>query len=85
MEPYYVGLGVRCRQSAFRFEDGEGRAIFEGEVPTTREAVERLRAVHHLPSVTPVVKRGTVALFVARQLAAVGRRLMMVDAHEVRH
>ena len=50
MEPYYVGLDVHSRQSAFVIEDGEERVMAQGEVPTTRAAFERLRAVQASPA-----------------------------------
>jgi transposase len=85
MEQYYVGLDVHSRQSAFAIENGEGRVIAQGEVPTTPAALEGLRAAHHLPPGTPVaLETGTVAFFVARQLASVGLMPVVIDAHEVR-
>ena len=73
MGQYYVGLDVHSRQSAFVIEDTEGRVITQGEIPTTRTAVEGLRAAHQLPLGRPrPLETGTVTFFVARQLAAVG-------------
>ena len=85
MGKYYVGLDVHSRQSTFVIEDEDGRVIAEGEVPTTRAALEHLRAAHHRASGTPVaLETGTVAFFVARQLTAVGLAPVVIDAHEVR-
>ena len=72
MEPYYVGLDVHSRQSAFVIEDGGGRVSAQGEIPTTPAGLEHRRAAHRLPPSTPVaLETGTVAFFVARQLAAI--------------
>jgi len=85
MEPYYVGLDVHSRQSAFVIEDGGGRVSAQGEIPTTPAGLEHLRAAHRLPPNTPVaLETGTVAFFVARQLAAIGLAPQVIDAHEVR-
>src|SRR3989442_11527560 len=44
-----------------------------------------MRARHRLPPGTPVaLETGTIAFFVARQLAVIGLVPQMVDAHEVR-
>jgi len=85
MEQYYVGLDVHSKQSVFVIEDGAGTVTARGEVPTTRPGFERLCAEHRLPSGTRVaLETGTVAFFVARQLAALGLAPLVIDAHEVR-
>jgi hypothetical protein len=73
MEQYYVGLDVHSRQSTFVIEDGAGRVTAQGEVPTTPAGLAHLRAAHRLPPDAAVaLETGTVAFFVARQLAAIG-------------
>jgi len=85
MEPYYVGLDVHSRQSAFVIQDAAGRVVAQGEIPTTRAALAGWRAHHSLPAGTPVaLETGTVAFFVARQLATLELQPVVVDAHEVR-
>jgi transposase len=85
MGKYYVGLDVHSKQSTFVIEDAEGTVVAQGEVPTTRPAFERLCAAHHLPARAGVaLETGTVAFFVARQVAALGLAPVVVDAHEVR-
>src|SRR5881628_2873799 len=85
MEQYYVGLDVHSRQSTFVIEDAAGRVTAQGEVPTTPAGLAHLRAAHRLPPETPVaLETGTVAFFVARQLAAIGLASQVIDAHEVR-
>src|SRR5438094_10343995 len=85
MEQYYVGLDVHSRQSTFVIEDGAGRVTAQGEVPTTPAGLAHLRAAHRLPPDTPVtLETGTVAFFVACQLAASGLLPQVIDADEVR-
>lgn len=85
MDQYYVGLDVHSRQSTFVIEDGTGQVTAQGEVPTTPAGLAHLRAGHRLPPDTPVaLETGTVAFFVARQLAALRLAPQVVDAHEVR-
>jgi transposase len=85
MEPYSVGLDVHSRQSTFVIQDAAGHVVAHGAVPTTRAALASWRAEHQLPVGTPVaLETGTVAFFVARQLAALELRPVVVDAHEVR-
>src|SRR5438876_9472333 len=82
-----VRRGPGCAQppSTFVIEDGAGRVTAQGEIPTTPAGLEHLRAGHRLPPSTPVaLETGTVAFFVARQLAAIGLVPQVVDAHEVR-
>ena len=75
----YVGLDVHSKQSVFVIEDENGKVVARGEVPTSREGMERLRTEHALPAGTAVgLETGTVSFFVARELSIV------VDAHEVR-
>jgi transposase len=85
MESYYVGLDVHSRQSAFVIQDAAGCRVAQGEIPTTRAAFAAWRAHHQLPAGTPVaLETGTVAFFVARQLAKLELWPVVVDAHEVR-
>jgi transposase len=81
----YVGLDVHSKQSVFVIQDAAGTCVAEGDVPTTPAGLRSLRDRHRLPAATPVaLETGTVAFFVARQLAALGLRPVVVDAHEVR-
>jgi hypothetical protein len=76
---------VHSRQSAFVIQDAAGGRVAQGEIPTTRAAFGAWRAQHQLPAGTPVaLETGTVAFFVARQLATLELRPVVVDAHEVR-
>jgi transposase len=85
MGQYYVGLDVHSRQSAFVIEDAEGQVIAQGELPTTPAGLAGLREAQQLPPGTPVaLETGTVAFFVARQLASLELTPVVVDAHEVR-
>lgn len=81
----YVGLDVHSKQSVFVIEDENGKVVARGEVPTSREGMERLRTEHALPAGTAVgLETGTVSFLVARELSRVGLRPIVVDAHEVR-
>jgi hypothetical protein len=81
----YVGLDVHSKQSVFVIEDEDGKVVARGEVPTSREGMERLRTEHALPAGTAVaLETGTVSFFVARELSRVELGLIVVDAHEVR-
>lgn len=81
----YVGLDVHSKQSVFVIEDEDGNVVARGEVPTSREGMERLRSEHALPTGTAVaLETGTTSFFVARELSRVELRPVVVDAHEVR-
>ncbi len=85
MEPYDVGLDVHSQQNTVVIEDRAGQVLARGAVPTTPVAVAQLRADYHLPPGAPVaLESGTVAFFVARQLAALDPVPQVIDAHEVR-
>jgi transposase len=85
MKAYYVGLDVHSKKSAFVIEDEAGKVIAQGEVPTTPEGFSRLQVTYHLaPGTRVALETGTVAFFVARQLARLGLDPIVVDAHEVR-
>ena len=85
MAMYYVGLDVHSKQSTFVIEDGAGKVIAQGEVPTTPAGFSGLLATHRLRAGNPVaLETGTVAFFVARQLSRLGLAPIVVDAHEVR-
>lgn len=71
MTRYYVGLDVHSKQSVFVIQRAKGTLVAQGEVSTTPEGLGRLRTEHRLPEGTPMaLETGTVAFFVARQLAA---------------
>ena len=69
----------------FVIADAQGEVIGRGDVPTTPAGLATLRTEHQLAAGTPVaLKSGTVAFFVARQLAALDLAPVVIDAHEVR-
>jgi len=54
-------------------QDGCGRVLGQGEVPTTPEGFRRWHDAQRLPAGTPVaLETGTVAFFVARELTGPG-------------
>lgn len=66
-------------------QDGNGRRVGEGTVPTTLEGLALLRERYQLPEGTLVaLESGTVAFFVARRLQALGLDPRVIDAAEVR-
>src|SRR3989441_13356574 len=81
----YVGLDVHSKRSVFVIEAQDGRVVARGDIPTTSEGFRQLRRQHKLPAETPVaLETGTVAFYAARELARVGLRPVVIDAHEVR-
>ena len=81
----YVGLDVHSKRSVFVIEAQDGRVVARGDMPTTSEGFRQLRRQHQLPAETPVaLETGTVAFYAARELARVGLRPVVIDAHEVR-
>lgn len=85
MATYYVGLDVHSKASVFVIQDGRGKQVGTGEVPTTLTGLRGLRDTHRLPPSTPVaLETGTTAFFVARQLSTLGLAPVVIDAHEVR-
>lgn len=85
MAEYYCGLDVHSQQSVFVIQDATGRVIAQDAMATSRAAFAQWRATYGLPPGTPVaLETGTVAFFVARQLAAIDLTPVVVDAHEVR-
>lgn len=81
----YVGLDVHSKRSVFVIEGDDGRVIARGDLPTTPAGFRQLRGQYELAAETPVaLETGTVAFYAARELARVGLRPVVVDAHEVR-
>jgi len=81
----YVGLDVHSKRSVFVIEAADGRVVARGDLPTTPTGFRRLREQHALAAETPVaLETGTVAFYAARELARVGLRPVVIDAHEVR-
>jgi len=63
----------------------DGSIVGRGEVPTTTEGLAFLRDRYELPAQTPIgLESGTVSFFVARQLAKLDLKPIVVDAREVR-
>ncbi len=84
MESYFVGLDVHSRESVFAIQQGDV-IVGKGTVPTSRSGLRRLREENSLPAQTPVaLESGTSAFFVARELANLGLKPVVVDAYEVR-
>jgi transposase len=85
MESYFVGLDVHSRESVFAIQQSDGTVVSRGSFPTSPSGLVRLRDDHRLPTGTPVaLESGTSAFFVARELARLGLRPVIIDAHEVR-
>src|SRR5690606_29656127 len=85
MEEIFVGMDVHSKECVYVMQDAAGEVLREGSAATTvtglREWVEQCG----VPSGTRVaLETGTVSFFVARQLAELGLRPVVVDAHEVR-
>jgi transposase len=81
----YVGLDVHSKRSVFVIEGAEGRVVGRGDIPTTPAGFRQLQQHYALAADTPVaLETGTVAFFAARELARVGLRPVIIDAHEVR-
>ena len=81
----YVGLDVHSKRSVFVIEAADGRVVARGDIPTTPAGFRRLCEQHALAAETPVaLETGTVAFYAARELARVGLRPVVIDAHEVR-
>ena len=85
MQSYYVGLDVHSRESVFVVENEAGAIVARGSVPTTVNGLKHLRASCGLPAATRVaLETGTSAFFVARELARLELKPVVIDAHEVR-
>ena len=85
MGAYYVGLDVHSQDTVFVIQDEAGAIRARGAIPTTPDGLARWREEHELPTGTTVaLETGTSAFYVARQLAALDLRPIVVDAHEVR-
>src|SRR5213080_2537015 len=81
----YVGLDVHSKRSVFVIEAEDGRVVARGDIPSTPAGFRQLRQQHELAAETPVaLETGTVAFYAARELARVGLRPVVIDAHEVR-
>ena len=81
----YVGLDAHSKHSVYVIQDGNGKQLGEGRVPTTLEGLYAMRARHQLPAGTRVaLESGTMAFFVARRLMELGLDPVVVNAQEVR-
>jgi transposase len=85
MQSCYVGLDVHSRESVFVVENEAGAIVARGSVATTVSGLKHLRDSYSLPAATGVaLETGTAAFFVARELARLELKPVMIDAHEVR-
>jgi transposase len=81
----YVGLDAHSKSCVFVIQDENGRSIGEGSVSTTPEGLLGMRTRYDLPAGTPVaLESGTMAFFVARQLARLDLTPIVISAQEVR-
>src|SRR5262245_1537244 len=82
---YYVGLDVQGQFTTFVIQDDTAAMVARGTVPTTPEGFARLRQTHDVPAETRVaLETGTSSFYVARPLADLELRPIVIDAHEVR-
>src|SRR5258708_13236511 len=80
---YYVGLDVHSRESVFVVENEAGAIVARRSVPTTVSGLKHLRDSCSLPAATGVaLETGTVAFFVARELAPPDPNPVVVQAPE---
>jgi transposase len=81
----YVGLDAHSKSCVYVIQDGKGRQVGEGRVPTTLEGLESMCRRHELsPGSRVALESGTMAFFVARRLIGLGLDPVVVNAHEVR-
>lgn len=81
----YVGLDAHSKNSVFVIQDGEGRQLGRGRVPTTPAGFQEMRDRQSLEAGTEVaLESGSVAFLVADYLTDLGLRPVVVDAREVR-
>jgi transposase len=83
--PRYVGLDAHSKKCVYVIQDEHGKVQGEGDVPTTLEGLQLLRARHQVPEGTGVaLESGTMAFLVARRLQRLGLAPVVIDAREVR-
>jgi len=81
----YVGLDAHSKNSVYVIQDGNGKLVAEGRVPTSLEGLQEMCHRHELPAGTRVaLESGTMAFFVARRLIGLGLDPVVVSAQEVR-
>jgi len=82
MQSYYVGLDVHSRESVFVVENEAGAIVARGSIPTTVNGLKHMRDSCRLPAATGVaLETGTSAFFVARELARLELKPVVIDAH----
>jgi len=85
MSAYVVGLDVHKTRSTFVIQTTTGAVTARGELATTRAGLEQWAHPQALPAATPVaLESGTLAFFVADELARLALHPLVIDAHEVR-
>lgn len=81
----YVGLDAHSKSSVYVIQDGNGKHVGEGQIPTTLEGLQAMCRRHELPAGTRVaLESGSMAFFVARRLVGLGLDPVVVSAQEVR-
>jgi len=81
----YVGMDVHCKESVYVIQDGTGRVIGEGQVPTSWMGMLEFQERHGVaPGTKVALETGSVSFYVARLLMRLGLVPVVVDAHEVR-
>ena len=85
MAQFYVGLDVHSKDTVYAIKTVDGELVDRGAVATSEEGLRSLRDRHRLPPQTPVgLETGTVSFYVARQLAKLALKPVVIDAREVR-
>jgi transposase len=85
MSRLYIGLDVHSKQTSFVIQDEQGAIVGDSSIPTTVEGFQKLKVDYGCEADTPVgLETGTVSFFVARVLARLGLKPIVIDAREVR-
>lgn len=81
----YIGMDVHCKSTVFVAQDGDGKVIAQGKVPTTQEGFTQMLEQTGAPPGTQVgLETGNQASWVSRVLLSLGMSPVVIDAREVR-
>ncbi len=81
----YIGMDVHCKKTVYVIQEGSGKVVAQGSVPTSVESFSGMLDELAVPSGTKIgLETGSQSWWVSSVLSGLGMQPVVIDAREVR-
>jgi len=81
----YIGMDIHCKKTVYVIQEGSGKVIAQGSVPTSVEGFSKILDELTVPSGTKIgLETGSQSWWVSSVLSGLGMKPVVIDAREVR-